>query len=57
MPLLDATRVSSAGLVIALNQDPEASIFDQADLCVVDDLFPVVRALLAELESHGGGAL
>ena len=49
--------IEQAGLVIALNQDPEASIFDQADLCVVDDLFPVVRALLAEFESHGGGAL
>lgn len=49
--------IEQAGLVIALNQDPEASIFEQADLCVVDDLFPVVRALVAEFESHKGGAL
>jgi electron transfer flavoprotein alpha subunit len=49
--------IEQAGLVIALNQDPEASIFEQADLCVVDDLFPVVRALVAEFESHNGGAL
>jgi electron transfer flavoprotein alpha subunit len=48
--------IEQAGLVIALNQDPEAAIFEQADLCVVDDLFPVVRALVAELESHNGGA-
>lgn len=48
--------IEQAGLVIALNQDPEASIFEQADLCVVDDLFPVVRALVAEFESHNGGA-
>lgn len=49
--------IEQAGLVIALNQDPEASIFEQADLCVVDDLFPVVRALVAEFESHNGGAV
>jgi electron transfer flavoprotein alpha subunit len=49
--------IEQAGLVIALNQDPEASIFEQADLCVVDDLFPVVRALVAEIQSHNGGVL
>lgn len=49
--------IEGAGMVIALNQDPEASIFEQADLCVVDDLFPVVNALVAEFESHAGGAI
>lgn len=48
--------IEQAGLVIALNQDPEAPIFEQADICVVDDLFPVVRALVSEFESHNGGA-
>jgi electron transfer flavoprotein alpha subunit len=45
--------IDKAGLVVALNQDPEAPIFEQADLCVVEDLFPVVRALLARFESEG----
>jgi electron transfer flavoprotein alpha subunit len=45
--------IDKAGLVVALNQDPEAPIFEQADLCVVGDLFPVVRALLARFESEG----
>ncbi len=48
--------IEQAGLVVALNQDPEAPIFEQADLCVVDDLVPVLRALVAEFESNGGGA-
>jgi len=47
--------IEQAGLVIALNQDPEAPIFEQADLCVVDDLIPVVRALVAEFESNQRG--
>jgi len=48
--------IDKADMVIALNQDPEAPIFEQADLCIVDDLVPVVRALVAELEAHNGGA-
>ena len=48
--------IDEAELVVAVNQDPEAPIFEQADLCVVDDLFPVVRALLAEFESQNGGS-
>ena len=42
--------VKDAGLIIAINSDPEASIFEEADLCVVDDLFPVLEALIAELK-------
>jgi electron transfer flavoprotein alpha subunit len=48
--------IEEAGLVVAINQDPEAPIFEQADLCVVDDLFPVARALLAQFQAHDGGA-
>ncbi|MBI5949780.1 MAG: electron transfer flavoprotein subunit alpha/FixB family protein [Chloroflexi bacterium] len=48
--------IDQADLVVALNSDPEAPIFEQADLCVVDDLLPVVRALVAEFESRGEGA-
>lgn len=48
--------IEQADFVIAVNQDPEASIFEQADLCVVDDLVPVLRGLIAELEATAGGA-
>lgn len=49
--------IESAQLVIAINQDPEAPIFEHADVCVVDDLAPVVQALAAEFSSHNGGAV
>ena len=42
--------VKDAGLIVAINSDPEAPIFEEADLCVVDDLFPVLEALIAELQ-------
>ncbi|MCL4241314.1 MAG: electron transfer flavoprotein subunit alpha/FixB family protein [Dehalococcoidia bacterium] len=48
--------IEQAGLVVAVNQDAEAPIFEQADLCVVDDVSPVIHALVAELQSHAGGA-
>jgi electron transfer flavoprotein alpha subunit len=41
--------IKDAGLVVAINSDPEAPIFEEADLCVVEDLFPVVEALCREL--------
>lgn len=40
--------IKDAGLVVAVNSDPEAPIFEEADLCVVDDLFPIVERLIAE---------
>jgi electron transfer flavoprotein alpha subunit len=49
--------IEQADLVIALNQDREAPIFEQADVGVVDDLVPVLRALVTELESHNRGAI
>ncbi len=48
--------IDQADFVVALNNDPEAPIFEQADICVVDDLSAVVRALVAEFESRGEGA-
>lgn len=42
--------VKDAGLIVAINSDPEAPMFEEADLCVVDDLFPVLEALIAELK-------
>ncbi|MFQ5828633.1 MAG: electron transfer flavoprotein subunit alpha/FixB family protein [Candidatus Methylomirabilia bacterium] len=41
--------VKDAEYVVAINSDPEAAIFEEADLCVADDLFPVLEALVAEL--------
>lgn len=44
--------VKDAEYIIAINSDPEAPIFEEADLCVVDDLFPVLEALVAELRTE-----
>ncbi|MFQ5382306.1 MAG: electron transfer flavoprotein subunit alpha/FixB family protein [Dehalococcoidia bacterium] len=48
--------IEDAGYVVALNQDPEAPIFEHADLCIVDDLFPVLKELLSLIQSENGGA-
>jgi electron transfer flavoprotein alpha subunit len=47
--------IEKAGMVVALNQDPDAPIFEQADLCVVDDLVPVIRALVEQFELNERG--
>ena len=43
--------IEKAGTVIAVNRDPDAPIFDQADLGIVGDLGPVVASLLKSLEA------
>ncbi len=43
--------IQEAETVIAINSDPEASIFDFADYCVVGDVFQVVPALAEALRS------
>jgi len=48
--------IEDAGYVVALNQDPEAPIFEHADLCIVDDLFPVLQELISLVQSENGGA-
>jgi electron transfer flavoprotein alpha subunit len=40
--------------VIAINSDPQAPIFGQADYCVTGDIFKIVPELVSELESKGG---
>lgn len=45
--------IENAGLVVAINSDPEAPIFEVADLCVVDDLFRILPAL-SSLARKGG---
>jgi electron transfer flavoprotein alpha subunit len=42
--------IKDAEFIVAINSDAEAPIFDDSDLCVVDDLFPVLEALIAELK-------
>ncbi|MGD8752772.1 MAG: electron transfer flavoprotein subunit alpha/FixB family protein [Anaerolineales bacterium] len=43
--------VQDADIVIAINSDPEAPIFDHADYCIVGDVHQIVPALLHELRT------
>lgn len=42
--------MSSAEVIIAINKDPDAAIFDIADYGIVGDLFEVLPALTAEIK-------
>lgn len=42
--------IKDAECVVAINNDPEAPIFEEADICVVDDLFPILEALITRLK-------
>ncbi len=41
--------------IVAVNNDPEAPIFKLANICVQDDLYDVVPAMLEEMKSRKGG--
>jgi electron transfer flavoprotein alpha subunit len=43
--------MSSSKVIVAVNKDPEAPIFERADYCVVGDLFSVIPLLTEELRA------
>jgi electron transfer flavoprotein alpha subunit len=43
--------IQGSDIVIAINSDPEAPIFNFADYCIVGDVFKVVPALIAALRT------
>jgi electron transfer flavoprotein alpha subunit len=45
--------IMNGDYIIAINRDPEASIFKMADFGIVGDLFKVVPALIDELKNVG----
>lgn len=46
--------MQTAKVIAAINKDPEAPIFDLADLGIVGDLHQVVPALTEEIASRRG---
>ena len=47
--------MNGAECIVAVNNDPEAHIFKIASICVQDDLYEVLPALIAELKNRKDG--
>jgi electron transfer flavoprotein alpha subunit len=46
--------MQTAEMIVAINRDPDATIFSIADLGVVGDLFKIVPALTEEIRRRKG---
>jgi electron transfer flavoprotein alpha subunit len=51
MPFIAGVQKSK--MLIAINNDPTASIFKNCDVAVIEDLYPMVIELIRQLESTG----
>ncbi len=40
-----------AGFIVAINTDPDAAIFNVADVCIVDDLTNFIPAFIEEFKN------
>jgi electron transfer flavoprotein alpha subunit len=47
--------VEKAGLIISINSDPEAPIFEYSDYCIVGDIHTLLPALIVALQEAGEG--
>lgn len=47
--------IEKAETIVAINLDDEAPIFEQADYCVVDDMFQVLPPLIEAIKTARGG--
>ena len=47
--------IEKAETIVAINSDEDAPIFEQADYCVVDDMFRVLPPLIEAIKSAQGG--
>jgi electron transfer flavoprotein alpha subunit len=47
--------MKGSGFVVAINKDPGAAIFNESDICVVDDLKTFIPAFIEEYEKESTG--